>query len=275
MNVFRRSVSLIPLVFLVATSASAQATRTWVSGVGDDVNPCSRTAPCKTFAGAISKTAANGEIDVIDAAAYGAVTITKNMTIDGGGGLTAGILATLSSNGVTINGAGIVVTLRNLDISGATTGDPGVSIVAAAQVNIEHCVINQFVNGVATNLAGGSVKVNIVDSRITNNQNGLLLGNGADVVVSTSALTGNTANAINAAGTARVLISNSNISLNNIGVYASSAPAKIFLSHNDIFFNTNPFNVAGGGIIYTYLDNRIQGSGFGGSVLTPVPNPVP
>ena len=47
---------ILLLTLCVATMAQAQATRTWVSGVGDDVNPCSRTAPCKTFAGAISKT---------------------------------------------------------------------------------------------------------------------------------------------------------------------------------------------------------------------------
>jgi len=48
-------VAIVTMMF--AATAQAQATRTWVSGVGDDVNPCSRTAPCKTFAGAISKTA--------------------------------------------------------------------------------------------------------------------------------------------------------------------------------------------------------------------------
>ncbi|RWC48926.1 MAG: right-handed parallel beta-helix repeat-containing protein, partial [Mesorhizobium sp.] len=81
MKVIRFFLSLAALllasVFLIAP-ASAQATRTWVSGVGDDVNPCSRTAPCKTFAGAISKTAAGGEINCIDSGAYGAVTITKS-----------------------------------------------------------------------------------------------------------------------------------------------------------------------------------------------------
>src|SRR5258707_14171235 len=78
--------------------ASAQASRTWVSGVGDDVNPCSRTAPCKTFAGAISKTAANGEIDCLDPGGFGAVTIVKSMTIDCGG-VTGGILSA-GTNGV-------------------------------------------------------------------------------------------------------------------------------------------------------------------------------
>ena len=76
---------VFPLLFVVlfAGEVHAQATRTWVSGVGDDVNPCSRTAPCKTFAGAISKTAAGGEISVLDPGGYGAVTIAKSITIGG------------------------------------------------------------------------------------------------------------------------------------------------------------------------------------------------
>src|SRR5204863_3525834 len=87
-----------------ATVAHGQATRTWVSGVGDDVNPCSRTAPCKTFAGAISKTAEGGEIDPLDPAGYGTVTITKAMTIDGGTGSGWGsILASGVASAVNVN----------------------------------------------------------------------------------------------------------------------------------------------------------------------------
>src|SRR6201984_3508840 len=85
-----------------SSAAQAQASRTWVSGVGDDANPCSRTAPCKTFAGAISKTAAGGEIDALDPAGYGAVTITKGITIDGGGGQVASVLAA-GTNGIIVN----------------------------------------------------------------------------------------------------------------------------------------------------------------------------
>src|SRR4051794_36918054 len=92
---------LLALVFLPATSAQAQATRTWVSGVGDDANPCSRTAPCKTFAGAISKTAAGGEIDCLDPGGFGAVTITKSMTIDCG--TNAGGILNSGANGVIVN----------------------------------------------------------------------------------------------------------------------------------------------------------------------------
>ena len=93
--------SLIAALCLTPTLAYAQATRTWVSGVGDDFNPCSRTAPCKTFAGALPETAAGGEIDTLDPGGFGAVNINKSITIDGTFGL-AGILAA-GVNGITIN----------------------------------------------------------------------------------------------------------------------------------------------------------------------------
>src|SRR5678809_162426 len=95
------ALALIVLTLAVTSIANAQATRTWVSGVGDDTNPCSRTAPCKTFAGAISKTATAGEISVLDPGGFGAVTIVKSITINGDGTL-AGILASLT-NGVIVN----------------------------------------------------------------------------------------------------------------------------------------------------------------------------
>src|ERR1700716_3396780 len=111
-------------------SAQAQPTRTWVSGVGDDANPCSRTAPCKTFAGAISKTATDGEIDTLDPGGFGAVTITKGITIDGGP--TAGGILSASTNGININAAApAVVVIRNLVINGAGTGLKGINIIAA------------------------------------------------------------------------------------------------------------------------------------------------
>src|ERR1700748_3413091 len=89
------------LSVLSALPANAQATRTWVSGVGDDVNPCSRTAPCKTFAGAISKTAAGGEISTLDPGGFGTVTITKSISITNDGAGEAGILAS-GTNGINV-----------------------------------------------------------------------------------------------------------------------------------------------------------------------------
>src|SRR5580765_2890252 len=116
---FVKGAGLVSLVFVMAaafaTSASAQATRTWVSGVGDDANPCSRTAPCKTFAGAISKTAAGGEISVLDPGGFGAVTITKAITLNGDGTL-AGILAA-GVTGIIINAPSTAdILIRNLSI---------------------------------------------------------------------------------------------------------------------------------------------------------------
>src|SRR5690606_36704243 len=108
---------------LFATPANAQAIRTWVSGVGDDVNPCSRTAPCKTFSGAISKTAAGGEINCLDPGGFGAVTITKSITIDCTG--TFGSVLAAGVSGVIVNGANIVVSLRGLSINGGTSSSPG------------------------------------------------------------------------------------------------------------------------------------------------------
>src|SRR5712664_1387957 len=106
---------------LLPSGAFAQATRTWVSGVGDDVNPCSRTAPCKTFAGAISKTTAGGQISVIDPGGFGSVTITKSISIVAVG-VEAGVLAT-NTNGIVINaGPSDVVYIRGLDIEGAGSG---------------------------------------------------------------------------------------------------------------------------------------------------------
>src|SRR5579883_3370332 len=115
------------LSFLLPSGpAQAQASRTWVSGVGDDANPCSRTAPCKTFAGAISKTAAGGEIDALDPGGYGAVTITKAITIDGGGGQVASVLVA-GTNGIVVSaGPNDVVILRNIRINGIGTGINGI-----------------------------------------------------------------------------------------------------------------------------------------------------
>src|SRR4030081_2665305 len=130
------------VVLLNANPARAQASRTWVSGVGDDANPCSRTAPCKTFAGAISKTAAGGEINCLDPGGFGAVTITKSMTIDCHE-VFASILAPGGGGAVIISipvGADTArnVRLRNLNIngsggnSGPQSGIVGIRIDSAA-----------------------------------------------------------------------------------------------------------------------------------------------
>jgi hypothetical protein len=133
------------LVFVLAVSAvcSAQATRTWVSGVGDDANPCSRTAPCKTFQGAIAKTAAGGEINVLDPGGFGAVTITKSITISTEG-FEAGILVS-GTNGVVVNAAVTdTIVLRGLDFEGFGTGLDGITFLNGGVLHVEKCTFNAF-----------------------------------------------------------------------------------------------------------------------------------
>ena len=157
---------------LLTSAAQAQASRTWVSGVGDDANPCSRTAPCKTFAGAISKTAPGGEIDALDPGGFGAVTITKAITIDGGGGQVASVLVS-GTNGIIVNATGPtdVITLRNLRINGIGTGLNGIRYLSGAALHVENCYIYGFTGdgiNVATTAANAALFVN--DTFVTNNE---------------------------------------------------------------------------------------------------------
>jgi parallel beta helix pectate lyase-like protein len=166
-----RVLVLAAFVLGMASLSYGQATRTWVSGVGDDANPCSRTAPCKTFAGAISKTAAGGEIDTLDPGGFGAVTITKSMTIDGTAGL-GGLVATGGISAIIVNaGASDRVFLRHLDINGGITGLNGIRIISAANVVIDGCTIYGFrasssARGVLINPSSAQVGVEIFDSII-------------------------------------------------------------------------------------------------------------
>jgi len=166
-NSFVRKATLALGLLLVATSAHAQAARTWVSGVGDDANPCSRTAPCKTFAGAISKTQAKGTISVLDPGGFGAVTITKSITIDGGG-IVGSILAS-NTTGVIVNAAATdVVRLRNISIDGAGTGIDGVRFLAGGALIIENVRINDFTSDGVKFAPSAASRLVITDSHISN-----------------------------------------------------------------------------------------------------------
>ena len=188
----RRTQILVPALVLAAlallpSSASAQATRTWVSGVGDDANPCSRTAPCKTFAGAISKTANGGEINCLDPGGFGGVTITKSLTIKchytEGGVLVSG------TNAIVINATNTdKITLRGLDINGIGTGAPtsltGVKVLNAARVDLIDNEIYRFKAGVVVAPTGAGVITRVVakGNHIHNNDIGVISGAGNNTI---------------------------------------------------------------------------------------------
>jgi hypothetical protein len=216
---------------VAAPPASAQATRTWVSGVGDDANPCSRTAPCKTWAGAISKTAVGGEIDAMDDGGFGGVTITKAVTLNGGGHIASSLVS--GTNGIVISApANAQVVLQNIDIVGLNTAEgvcssqSGVLINSAASVLIDDVDISGFNTAVSATLGTSStdvfVDISLDDVRVHNNcQYGVRLnpatGHPGRLAMNHTSITGsNTALSVAAGGEAWV--SNSQIYLNNTGV---------------------------------------------------------
>ena len=220
----------IALLLPGALPAQAQATRTWVSGVGDDVNPCSRTAPCKTFAGAISKTAAGGEINALDPGGYGTVTITKSITIDGTG-THASILAS-GTNGVIINNAAVppVVVLRGLSINGTggvgTDGIHGIRVLSGATVFVEDVTIDGFSsNGIDFHPAANA-EVYVTNTSIRNVGGSAIFASvttGLGTILVDGSRLENNGHGVNASNNTRVTVNNSVVANNtNVGLFAQT-----------------------------------------------------
>jgi hypothetical protein len=232
----------------VAAPASAQATRTWVSGVGDDVNPCSRTAPCKTFAGAISKTAVSGEINCLDSGGFGAVTIIKSITIKCEGTI-GGVLASLT-NGIIVNGAGAKVVIEGLDIDGGGNGLNGIRVVNASKVFVKNTTIRGFTNN-GINMEGTGAHLFVDGSTIVN-----------------TGLTAGAFGGINVGGTSNIAsITNTSILSNGTGatgfaVNASTASAIIGVQSSVLNDSPNGISrVAGALVISVGPSSLVTGTG--------------
>jgi hypothetical protein len=270
------------------TSAHAQATRTWVSGVGDDANPCSRTAPCKTFAGAISKTAAGGEIDCLDPGGFGAVTIVKSITIDCGT-FPGGILAA-GTNGVVINAAATdKVVLRNLVIQGTIGASPGINGIrwlAGLELELDRVVVqgfntrgldaaksavgilsvrNSYFAEVPTGIRLATTSGNIVAS-ISNTTFNALTVNGVEAAsagafanVSNSVFSALNGSAVIASASGATAASLNNVITNcGTGVNASVSGAKIIASGNQLIGNSASFAVVAGATFVSGNDNKLD-----------------
>ena len=266
-----------------ASLAQAQATRTWVSGVGDDANPCSRTAPCKTFAGAIIKTAAGGEINCLDPGGFGAVTITKAITIDClhtvGGVLAAG------TNGVNVNAAGSDrIVLRGLDINGVGSGLTGILFSSGGSLHVEDSVISGMQNGI--NIGAGN-EIYIKNTYIRNNSNvgifigasglvnaliekttvenqayGLVAGSNTKVNTRGSVYSGNSSSGILAQGggsIADINVDSCIVTNNGVGLY-SGPQGIVRIASSLISGNNIGVAASGSGIAATFFDNKLQGN---------------
>lgn len=288
------------IAFLAAPAVHAQATRTWVSGVGDDANPCSRTAPCKTFAGAISKTAAKGEISVLDPGGYGAVTITKSITISGDGTL-AGILSA-GTNGIVVNaGVNDVVIIRNVSINGVETGLNGIRFLAGGELHVENCTLAGFTGqgidfqpsgasalfvsrttinnanaGAIQVLPGvaGTATASINEVTMQGNARGLRAEGGSTVVVRNSVANGNNANGFVAIAWDRpvdLTIENSVSSRNGAaGVHAGQL-STVRVSNTVVTGNGVGFEKAGSGGIVSFGNNKVHGNSTNGTPSATIP----
>ena len=290
----------------MVSAAQAQSSRTWVSGVGDDINPCSRTAPCKTFAGAFSKTATGGEISVLDPGGYGTLLITKAITIDGGTGAGWGSVLASGATGFTINiTTGLAtdkVILRNLSINCNRTNVDGIRFLAGKELHVQNVDIFQCLSdGIELNAAAAStVKVFVKETSIRNGATGIrmlsaggtlnvaadrveLANNttGVDVQagtlnISNSNITGHTGTGLAAAGSVgSVLNADNNTVTNNdgAGITAASAFGLVRISNNAIHRNGTGIAVSGG-VIQTCGNNKNYGNTtdiIGATVPVPAP----
>jgi hypothetical protein len=292
---------------LSAMPANAQATRTWVSRNGSDSDPCSRTAPCKTFTGALSKTSINGEISCADSGGYGPVTITKSVTIDCTGsyasiiaGGTTGVLVNIAPSaddphrsvrlrGISINGAGAV------GMAGTRTGIDGIRVVQATSVFVEDGVIGEFTQQGVEVAASTSVNLTL-DNVLIRNVNGagiLLATSGGQVVASLNNVrVDGTPVGLSASGLTRanlrnvmlahnttglrtqnadniVNVDNMKVSFSTTGVLGS-AGSTIRIANSTITQNVTGLNASGGSIV-SMADNSLTGNTTDGMFTNTVP----
>jgi hypothetical protein len=294
-----RMLKLLPALVLVAlvlpSAAFGQATRTWVSGVGDDVNPCSRTAPCKTFAGAISKTAPGGIINAMDDGGFGALTITKAITVDGGHH-TAGVLASGGINAINVSaGAADRVVLRNLDIegNGTTLGLNGVQFNSGLSLKIQRSQISVFSRSGVLDVSstsnsrlvvedsyiydnggpgvtdappnGGIHKVTVRDNDINDNGCGVAVASfGMSNIFGTEC--GTNAAGASVATLAKVLVMHNGMSDNaGSGVLARGAAAAVRIGLNQITGSSNGIRAVDSASLLSFGNNLISGNSVDGT----------
>jgi hypothetical protein len=284
--------ALASLVLALALCSIAQAqSRVFVSGVGDDLNPCTRTAPCRTFQHGHDVVAAGGEVVALDPGGFGTLTITKSVTITGEG-VYAGITLSSAGTSISINSATAVVVLRNLSINGLGIGQLGIRVVDAAAVHVENCAIQGFIqngllvvfganagmetfvkdtvmrNNASNDIAAG--KAVFENCRFENNTNGLQVSNGAKATVHNCVLAGNSSIGFGTAGAgSQAMVDNCQISNNGVGIRTQSN-AQIRVSNSNITNNTTGLSVATAGTILSRTSpgggtNTVEDNGTDGA----------
>jgi len=246
---------------LLAMPANAQATRTWVSGVGDDANPCSRTAPCKTFAGAISKTAIAGEINVLDPGGFGALTITKSITIQSIGN-EAGVLVSGTNGFLVAAGVNDVVNIVGLDFMGLNNSPDGIKVISGKFVHIHNCIIREFTTSgihvipTAGNL--GPTYVLVTDTILDNNLFGVA-----------TASTDATATATTFLDHVTVM---GNLAAGGVGVATAGSQGSVVLNNSTVVKNAIGTQATTGSQFFSFGNNRVVQNAQNTDPANPAPN---
>ena len=262
-----RSIVLRAVVLLVvaitATAATATIQRTFVSGGGNDANPCTLAQPCRGFAAALAKTSDKGEVIVLDSAGYGAVTIAQSVAIVAPPGVYAGV-SVFSGDGININGAGIAVRLRGLTINGQAAGlGAGIRFVNGAQLLVEDCEVAGMDSGIEAS-APGSI-VNVKNSLLRNNINTGFFAHASLVATLEGISAVKNSIGVYASG-AQVTVNNSVLTNNGeagAGVIASNSTTELFIARSTLSGNANAFEAVaytGGNASIVSDTNAISGN---------------
>ncbi len=287
-----KTLALGLLLGAMTLPAQAQtAIRTWVSGTGVDTNGCTRTAPCATFAHALTVTTAGGEIDALDAGDYGSVTIGQAVTIDGGNA-NASVVDTGTINAISVTApAGSTVTLRHLTILGSSNpanGGSGIAVTTTAGLIVQDCRISGFLGSGAAGIStaggaltathvtvtncvfgilagaagGGAALSSLRDVTLQGNTYGLGAATGA-TDLSRSLISQNATDGL-VSNTGTISVSRCVISGNGTGVNAAQGGV-VRLSNSDILNNATGISQTGTGFVSTAGNNRNAGNATPGA----------
>ena len=276
--------AVLALTLWAVAPADAQQIRTFVSTVGDDLAACSRAAPCKTFAGAHSKTGLGGEITCLDAGGFGAVVITKSLTLNCEG-VSGSILGTGGIVDITINAGTGDVALRNINLLG-NAASTGIRVLSAASVTLQNVRLTNFtgegilvtpgttntslyvrdsrITGTASAIVltstGGAIKAQIDNTRIDANSSGLTIGSSNVIASISNSVIANSGSALFANGAGTINASRNVIARNTTGARVGVSGGTINLSQNAFDDNTTAINFVAGGTVSSAGNNSIIGA---------------
>jgi hypothetical protein len=236
---------LLVAAMLIALPAGAQLFRAYVSGSGNDSNPCTLPQPCRLLPAALTAVASGGEIWMLDSANYNTteVDITKSVSILAVPGVVGSLVAPQGGLAVNVNGAGIAVSLRNLVIVPLGANGTGIAFNQGQSLTVAGCEIANMDKAIII-AANSGAALTVTDTAIRNaNLNAIDIEGGAIASLDRVRITG--ANVGVFVGTASAAISESVISGGQIGARAigTNGTARLTLDRTRISGSVDAISV--------------------------------